>query len=113
MPYGIDANLIPNAKYALISASSSGDNTVLSAVTASRFLVLGYTISGAGAVTATWKSGSTGISGAIQLGTGTSVSAYADRVGVLKTLAANSALVLNLSGGTAVTGHIVYIEVAA
>lgn len=99
--------------YAAISASSSGDNTIVAAVTGKKIRVQNYTILAAGAVSITWKSGSTAISGAMPLAAnggmapsaGTATATGLD--GVLQT-AGGEALVLNLSAAVAVGGHIRY-----
>lgn len=95
-----------------INAASSGANTIYAGATGLRIRVLGYVIVAAGAVTATWKSGSTGLTGAMSLITG--VPAVAPMVanrdyGHLVT-AAGDDLVLTLSGAVQVSGHAV-IEV--
>lgn len=97
-------------KFAAISASSSGANEIVAAVTGKEIRVLGYTIVGAGDVTATWRSGaSTVLSGAMPLGNKTGI---ADNSGStdywLLESKKGEALNLVLSGATAVTGHLVY-----
>jgi len=54
-------------KYAAISASSSGSNTVVAAVTGKRIRVLSYVMVAAGDVTATWQSASNNLSGGMAL----------------------------------------------
>ncbi len=99
--------------YAAISASSSGANTVVAAVGARKIRVLNYLLVSAGTVTATWKSDTTGISGALPLVANSAISCAGGShnangpEGVLET-AGGEALVLSLSGAVAVTGHIRY-----
>lgn len=100
--------------YAVISTATSGDNTIVAAATNGRKIrVQEYLVVPSAAVTLTWKSGSTAISGAMDLAakapleastfgqTGTGVD------GVLQT-AGGEALVLNLGGAVQVSGHIKY-----
>ena len=99
--------------FAKISTSSSGDTTIVAAVTGKRIRVQNYTLIAAGDVSVTWKSGSTTISGAMPLTTngGMAPSAGAATAsgldGVLET-AGGEALVLNLSAAVLVAGHLRY-----
>lgn len=102
-------------KFTAISASSSGDNTVVSAVTNKKIKVLNYTIIAATDVSVTWKSGaSTSLSGAMPL---TNNSGAAPSAGVatpaglvpLFETASGEALVLGLSSAVQVSGHLTYI----
>ena len=99
--------------YAAISATASGDNTIVAAVGTRKIRVLNYTVASAGTVTAKWKSGSTDLSGAMPLVASSVVSAAGGShnangpEGVLET-AGGEALILNLSGAVAVGGHIRY-----
>ncbi len=99
--------------YAAISASSSGDNTIVAAVGNRKIRVMNYTLIAAGDVSVTWKSGSTAISGAMALTTNGGMAPSAGSAGtngldgVLET-AGGSALVLNLSAAVSVGGHIRY-----
>lgn len=104
---------------AVISAASSGDNTIVAGVTGKRIVVLGYVLVGGGTVNATWKSsGGTALSGAMPLSSSTVVTApvvppgagpaavgYTE--GWFATLAGEG-LVLNLSGAVGVYGHVFY-----
>jgi hypothetical protein len=97
---------MPNA---VVNAAASGDNTIIAAPGAGKQIeVRGYHIAAAGAVTATWKSGSTALTGAMTMATGTPHDAYswADPVFLL---AANEALVLTLGGAVQVSGHVTYV----
>jgi hypothetical protein len=99
-------------KRAVISASASGSNQIVAAVSGKKIVVLGYTIVAAGAVTAQWKSGSTNISGAMSLAAngGAAVPTVDNEIGCMET-AADAALNLNLGGAVSVAGHLTYIEV--
>ena len=106
------------SKYAAISASASGDNTIVAAVAGQKIVLLSYLVIAAGDVSITWKSGaSTSLSGAMALAAngGAAPSAGpltpAGVVGMLET-APGEALVLNLSAAVAVGGHITYRQVA-
>lgn len=105
-----------SVKYAVINASASGDNTVIAAVPGKILRLLGYSASAAGAVTATWKSGSTAISGPMTLSTGSiefgvfGGGTYMAEYGIMQT-AIGQALILNLGGAVQVGGHLVYREV--
>lgn len=104
-------------KFAKIDVSSSGSNTIVSAVTGKKIRVLAYTIIAAGAVTAKWQSASTDLSGAMSLaangGAAPSISILApgNMIGLFET-APGEALNLNLGGAVNVAGHMTYIEVA-
>lgn len=99
--------------YAAISVSSSGDNTIVAAVTGRRIRVQNYTIIAAGSVSVTWKSGSNAISGAMPLAAngGAAPAAGGPNAngpdGVLETNG-GEALILNLSGAVGVYGHLRY-----
>jgi hypothetical protein len=102
------------SKYAAVSASASGDNTIVAAVAGQKIVLLSYTVIAAGDVSITWKSGaSTSLSGAMALaangGAAPSAGPLAPGaiVGLLET-AAGEALVLGLSAAVAVGGHITY-----
>lgn len=104
-------------KYAPISCSSSGDNEIVAAVAGKRIRVVGYVLSFGGTVNAKWRSATTDLSGLIY-GAAT-VNAQAapmpkgergGQAGHMET-APGAALNLNLSGATAVGGHIAYEEV--
>jgi hypothetical protein len=102
-------------QFAAISTSSSGDNTIVAAVTGQKIKVLNYVVTNsvATAQAVTWKSGaSTSLSGAMGLpssiGGGIAMAGTGGEVPSLAT-AAGQALVLNLSAATAVAGHIAYI----
>lgn len=95
--------------YAAISASSSGDNTIVAAVSGRRIYVHNYLLIATADVIVTWKSGATSISGPMSIAAQGGVSA--DGVGPSNTwlrTAAGEALILSLSGAFQVSGHIQY-----
>ena len=97
-------------KRAAISASSSGDNTIVAADSGKAYRVLSYVLVASGAVAAKWKDGaSTDVSGAMSLAANSVVPAPHSPSGHVATSKGN-ALILNLSGATAVNGHLTYDE---
>jgi len=103
-----------SVKFSAVSASSSGDNTIVAASTGQKIVLLSYVVIAAGDVSIRWKSGaSTNLSGAMALATNGGAApsagplAPAGVVGLLET-ASGEALVLNLSAAVAVGGHITY-----
>lgn len=100
-------------KYAAISASASGDNTIVTAVAGKKIRVLAYNLIGAGAVSARFQSGASGayLTGAKAIaGAGGGICAPFNPVGWFETAAA-ALLNLELSDAVAVGGEIVYVEV--
>lgn len=100
-------------KFAAIAASSSGANTVVALVSSKKLRILGYVLTGNGAVNAKWVSHATTstATGLIYIAAaGGGAAAPFNPVGWFETVA-GEALDLNLSGATAVGGHLVYIEV--
>lgn len=103
-------------KFAAINASASGSNAIVAAVTGKRIRVVSYVIVAAGAVTATWQSASTALSGPMSLASSGGASAS---VGILAPggayglfqTEAGEALNLSLGGAVTVAGHLCYIEV--
>lgn len=97
---------------AVINAAASGANEIIPAVAGKKIIVQGYLLVAAGAVTATWKSATTALSGAMSLITGTPVPAPigGDRMEVVPWLetASGEALNLTLGGAVQVSGHITY-----
>jgi len=101
-------------KYAAISASSSGSNTVVAAVTGKRIRVLSYVMVAAGDVTATWQSASNNISGGMALAANGGAAPSAGQAtpgGLIGQFETNQgeALNLNLSAAVSVAGHLTYI----
>lgn len=106
---------VPAAKTLLtaaIAASSSGDNTLVAAVTAQRIHVVALHLSYSGAVNSKVKSGAgtdlTGLSYGATAGNGYVLPHSGDRGAWWLRTASGEALVLNLSGAVAVGGLVTY-----
>lgn len=98
-------------KFAAISASSSGDNTIVAAVTSKKIRVLRWSLSANGAVNAKWKSATAGdITGLRYLQQYGGGGGTLCEIGHFETTA-GEALVLNLSTAVAVGGDLTYVEV--
>ena len=100
-------------KFAKISASSNGDNTLVSAVTGKKIRVLCYMLIANDAVNAKFQSGASGtdITGLHYFGAkGDGAAPGFCPVGMFEAAAGNL-LNLNLSSGVAVGGWLVYVEV--
>lgn len=95
-----------------ISASSSGVNEVVAAVSGKKYRVLAWNLISNGTVNAKWQDGSTDKTGLYYLiaNTGISTPNPGTRIGWFETTD-NTALNLNLSGAVAVGGQLVYEEV--
>lgn len=106
-----DARKLP-PKYAVIDASSSGNNTIVAAVAGKKIRVLSYVLSFSGSVNVKWQSaaGGTDISKLLYGAAGVSFNGSFSPAGHLQT-AVGELLNLNLSAATAVGGHLTYIEV--
>lgn len=105
-----NAGTLVTVKFAPISASSNGDNTIVSAVANKAIRVLSYVLMANGTVNAKWRSDTTDISGLFYLVANTGAAPGENQYGQFQT-ATGEALVLNLSGGIAVGGHLSYVEV--
>lgn len=111
--YRVDNNgTLLTPKYAVISASSSGANTIVSAVASKKIRILRYSLSANGAVNAKWQSATTptDITGLHYLTQYSGFGASFCPVGICETVA-GEALSLNLSGAVAVGGVLTYVEV--
>lgn len=100
-------------KFAAIAASSSGANTVVSAVTSKKIRVLAAKLVANAAVNAKWQSHDTptDLTGLSYFGAqGDGEVLPFNPVGWFETVA-GEALDINLSGAVAVGGHITYVEV--
>lgn len=101
-------------KFAVINLSSSGDSVVVSGVPNRRIRVVSYTLISDAAVTVTWKSGSTEISGPMSLAANGGMApnsaglSPAGFVGLFETDFGTD-LVIGLSSAVAVGGHISYV----
>lgn len=99
-----------NVKHEKIAASSSGDNTIVSAVAGKKILVLSYVLISNGTVNVKWTCASGDMTGLFYLIANTGASSGYNEKGHFKS-ATSEALVLNLSGNVAVGGHLTYAEV--
>lgn len=99
-------------KYANITASSSGDNTVVSAVAGKQIVVLQVALISNGTVNVKFQSGASGtdLTGLFYLVANTGFVMNLSQIGWFKTVA-GSLLNLNLSGAVAVGGVLSYVEV--
>jgi hypothetical protein len=106
-------------KYAVVNASTSGENTIVAAVPNKRIRVLSYVIIAAGAVTVTWKSVNFStaslapISGPMALAANGGAAPSAGQsvpAGLIGQFETNQgeALTINLSAAVSVAGHITY-----
>jgi len=96
--------------YAVINVSSSGDNTLISAVAAKKIRVLSYTLvcDAAVAVKFTDGAGGTALSGAMSFAANGGASPPFNPAGHFQG-STNTALVINLSAAVGVRGHMTYI----
>jgi hypothetical protein len=107
--YNGTAALTP--KFASISSSATGDNTIVAAVSGKKLRVLKYTIVASGLIAAKFRSSSgTDLTGPMTLGANSGVGGAFCPVGHFETIAGD-ALVLNLSAAVSVAGHLTYVEV--
>lgn len=99
-------------KYAVISASTNGNNTLVAAVTGKKIRVLACVIMSAGTINATFQSGAggTALSGAFPLTAQAGMVLPLCEVGWFET-AAGSLLNLSLSAGVLAAGVLVYQEI--
>lgn len=97
-------------KFAPIAAASSGDNSLVAAVTGRRIRVLAFSLHFSGTVDAKFQSASTDLTGLFYGTAGVQAQGAYSEVGLFET-AAGEALELNLSAATAVGGYVVYCEV--
>lgn len=96
-----------------INVSTSGDNSLIAAVTSKKIRVLAYSLVCDAAVAVRWYSGlaGTALSGAMSFGANGGISAPFSPVGHFETAAA-TLLNLNLSSAVGVRGHLVYATIA-
>lgn len=99
-------------KFAVVSASTSGNNTLVAAVTSKKIRVLSGVFMSAGTVNATFQSGAggTGLTGAMPLIANIGFTLPYSPVGHFES-ASGVLLNLSLSAAIAVTGVITYVEV--
>lgn len=99
-------------KFASISTASSGNNTLVAAVTSKKIRVLSLILISAGSVNVTFQSGAggTGLTGAMALTTNSGFTLPFNPVGWFET-AVTTLLNLSLSGAIQVSGCLTYVEV--
>lgn len=99
-------------KFAVIDVASSGDNTILAAVTGKKIRVLALFLVSAGTVTTRFESGASGtaLTGQMNLVANSGFCLPYNPVGWFET-ASNTLLNLELSGAVSVDGSLVYVEV--
>jgi hypothetical protein len=99
-------------KFATIAASSSGNNTLIAAVTSKKIRVLSLSLMSNGTVNAKFQSGAGGtdLTGLYYTAANTGFVLPFNPCGHFET-ASNTLLNLNLSGAVAVGGQITYVEV--
>ncbi len=98
-------------KYAVIAASSSGDNTLVAGVALKKIRVLVYMLSVSAAVNAKFQSSTAGdLTGLFYFAANSGATAGFSPNGHFETVAGED-LQLNLSGSIPVGGHLVYQEV--
>lgn len=99
-------------KYAAIDAASSGDNTIVAAVTSKKIRVLSLFLVAAGTTTVRFESGASGtaLSGQMNLIANTGFALPYNPVGWFET-ASNTLLNIELSAAISVDGSLTYVEV--
>lgn len=99
-------------KFAVIDAATSGDNTILAAVTSKKIRVLSVFVIAAGAVNVRFESGTggTALTGQMNLTTNSGFVLPFNPVGWFET-ASGTLLNLELSGAVSVDGSFTYVEV--
>lgn len=99
-------------KFAAIAASSSGNNTLIAAVTGKKIRVLAYNLITNAAVNAKFQTGAGGtdLTGLKYFAANGGICAPFNPLGWFETASA-ALLNLNLSGAVAVGGELVYVEV--
>lgn len=99
-------------KFAIINASTSGNNTLIAAVVGKKIRVLSYTFITGAAVNVRFEDGAAGtaLTGIMEHGVNGGQSVSFSPVGHFETTA-NTLLNLELSGAVSVDGHITYVEV--
>lgn len=93
-----------------ITASASGDNTIVAGLPGRKIAVTSFVIVASGVVTVQWKSAATNLSGVMSLGANAVLPMIgSDDAPLFVTQAAGNALVLTLGGAVAVGGFASYI----
>lgn len=116
MPIGsnqfFDNYSIQGVKRAVIDAATSGDNTLVAAVTGKKIRVLNIVIISAGSMTIRFESGASGtaLTGQMTVAAGTGFAPGFDPTGHFET-AAGALLNMELSGATSADGWLTYVEI--
>ncbi len=99
-------------KYLAVDVNSSGDNTLIAAVSGKKILVIGCVLIAAGAVNIRFEDGTGGspLTGVMNLTTNSGFTLPLGIPGWFKT-STNTLLNLELSGAVAVAGTLVYAEI--
>lgn len=104
------STVLPEYKYALISANTVGNTQVVAAVPTKRIVVVAYAVVAAGAVSVEFRSGTTTpITGTMRFVEAGGI-AHQFSGGLFRT-ATGEALNINLSAPVQVGGYVVYLEV--
>jgi hypothetical protein len=98
-------------KFAAIAASSSGNNTLVAAVSSKKIRVVSVTLIAAGAVTVRFESGADGTALTGQMALSANGGFARDNATGLFETASNTLLNLELSSAVSVAGFLSYIEV--
>lgn len=112
-----DGNEYASVKFAKIDAASSGDNTLVAAVSGAKIRVLSYTLVPTADVVVRFESGAGGTALTGQMSLRQEDGVVAQNVhascpqGLFET-AASALLNLELSGAVSVDGHLTYVEVS-
>lgn len=106
------AGTVVTPKFAIIDGATSGDNTLVAAVTSKKIRVLALFVVSAGTVNVRFESGAggTALTGQMNLIANTGFSLSYNPVGWFET-ASNTLLNMELSAAVSVDGSLVYIEV--
>lgn len=96
-------------KFAKVDESSSGDNSIVTAVSGHHIQVVSYVLVAASAVSVKWRSGTTDLCGAMSLAANGGVVATTEPVTPFFQTASGEALNLNLGSAVQVSGHISYV----
>lgn len=104
-------NDVAPIKYAVIDDASSPDNTIVTAVTGKRIVVVSYALVASAGVTVRFESGASGtaLTGQMSLAANGGVSSGFNPGGHFATVA-GALLNLELGGAESVDGHLTYIE---
>lgn len=104
---------IVTPKYAVISTSSSGDTTLVAAVTSKKIRVVSYAFVCSGTVSVKFQSGTggTALTGVMDFTAQTGLCAAFNPFGWFES-ASGVLLAINLSAAIAVRGHLSYLEIA-